>query len=630
MRNNILCVSAFTERRPTMDAELRQHGYEAAYIDAPQGEEAAGKGWKPCPAWRDPLAKRLLTWGELACFAGHYLAWQRAAEMPEGAIILEDDAQILDRLDFIERGDLVYLGGKFMTDPAPAEKGLIPAPYAYWTVAYWLSQLGARKLLAATKKESVIPADEFIPYHGGTNPEVKTRHGQHPPATLSAWAVPRWLVKPSGRWPSATEGSRPAFELRTATFATERSQAARLCRALEGMGYSYDILLEGEPGWDTSGRGGIRKLNALRDWLEGLDQSQARTVALAVDGYDTYPLVGPDDLLKRYGSMESEIVIGGEMACWPDESLRDQLVKYASDGWPGETGSETALYNFPCSGTLVGMASDLEAEIGEALNMESVDDQLAIQKRILQRSDRGIWRVDREAYLFQALHNANGHVVRENGTVKNEKSGCYPAFLHDNGPAPMMNRFLEEPSPAAVSGPNIDLARDAGEFSLLGNDIVGMPFLKRETALALAEAVQESDLWGPLPGDNVPGDELRCKAWNSEAHQALLGHLNGVLGPIIESVWRPARWREPKDVFFIRYSSGRQPGIRLHEDNSYVSCSIKLRPACAGGELWFPRQSFNDAIVPVGWLLLWPSEVTHPHRVLPVTKGRRVSMAVWT
>ena len=527
----ILCVSAFPERRPAIDAELERYGLKVSYIDAPRGEEAAAAGWQPSPAWRDPCLNRLLTWGELACFAGHYQAWERAAAMPDGALILEDDAQILAPLTFERRGDLVYLGGKFMAGPPPAEDGLIPAPYTYWTLAYWLSQLGARKLLAATGKESVIPADEFIPYHCRTNPNAKPWHGQRPPAALSAWAVPEWLVEPSKRWPSATEGSRPAFELRTATFATDRTKAERLCRALDRLGYSYDVLMEGEAGWDTSSRGGIRKLGALKDWLAGLDQSKVRAAALAVDGYDTYPLAGPDNLLKRYGSMGSQIVIGGEVACWPDQSLHEPLIEYAAGGWPGETSTETAIYHFPCSGTVVGMADDLEAEIQAALKLESIDDQLAIHRRILQKSDRRVWRVDREAYLFQSLHNANGHVVLENGTVKNEKSGCHPAFLHDNGPAPTMSRFLEAPR-QAVSGPDIDLAPDAGEFSLLGNDIIGMPFLKTETALALAEAVQQSDLWGPLPGDKVPGDELRCKAWNAAAHQALLGHLNGVLGAL--------------------------------------------------------------------------------------------------
>ena len=46
-------------------------------MDAPRGMEAALR-MKPAPTWRDPFGKRLLTWGELACMAGHDMAWEIA------------------------------------------------------------------------------------------------------------------------------------------------------------------------------------------------------------------------------------------------------------------------------------------------------------------------------------------------------------------------------------------------------------------------------------------------------------------------------------------------------------------------------------------------------------------------
>ena len=41
-----------------------------------------------------------------------------------------------------------------------------------------------------------------------------------------------------------------------------------------------------------------------------------------------------------------------------------------------------------------------------------------------------------------------------------------------------------------------------------------------------------------------------------------------------------------------------------------------------GGALAFPRQGFDNASVPVGHLLLWPSLVTHPHLAAAVDDGR--------
>ena len=49
------------------------------------------------------------------------------------------------------------------------------------------------------------------------------------------------------------------------------------------------------------------------------------------------------------------------------------------------------------------------------------------------------------------------------------------------------------------------------------------------------------------------------------------------------------------------------------------------------GNCFFPRQNYTDRLIPLGWLLVWPSRITHPHQVTPVSgKGERVSLVVWT
>ena len=95
-------------------------------------------------------------------------------------------------------------------------------------------------------------------------------------------------------------------------------------------------------------------------------------------------------------------------------------------------------------------------------------------------------------------------------------------------------------------------------------------------------------------------------------------------------IWHPAEWKDPSDMFLIRYSPERQTYIRLHNDRSLLSISVKLIEAREGGVLTFPRQGFNDRDIPVGDAILWPSQVTHPHTVTPVKKGKRVSLVVWT
>ena len=634
---NILCVSAFPERRSTISAEFSAYGLKPRFVDAPRGMEAALRGWKPAPTWRDPFGKRLLTWGELACMAGHDMAWELAGSAgPEGTLIVEDDVQLTgDPARFIRRGDLVYLSHKFIEPAGHPEDGLVKAPYTYWTCAYWLSVEGARKLHGSVDRTMAIPADEFVPHHFGKNPNVASRHLQAPPAMIEAWALPRELARPSGRWHSSTESSEPAYELRTAVWATERAKARLLTKSLDDHGWTYEVLMEGRSSWkwDTNFRGGIRKLESLSGWLRRLDESRVRAIALALDGYDVMALSGPEDVLKRYGEMGSRIIVGGELNCWPEKSLAPKLEACQPKRWPGE---DNPVYRYPNTGTLIGMAHDMLREVSLAhanhvvdMNTgERPDDQHAIQSRIIDAPEP--WRIDREGYLFQTLGSGGDkHMEHDDGLPRNRLTGCRPAFIHANGHGRKAAQVLTRVGPRKA-GESIELASNAGHWNEIGTDILAMPWLRESAARALAEAVNGLQGWQPLPGDNVPGDELRLREWSAAQAKRMDDDLDRILGPVVETFWRPATWRGASDVFFIRYSKDRQPSLRLHEDISYVSCSIKLRPACAGGELWWPRQNVTDALIPVGWLVAWPSRVTHPHQVKPVTRGRRMSIVVWT
>ena len=153
------------------------------------------------------------------------------------------------------------------------------------------------KLLRAIDRRQSIPADEFVPYHFGRNPNVRGDHHQAPPAMIEAWALPGegLLASPSGRWPSATQASEPAYELRTAVWATDPGKARVLTDSLDRHGWAYEVLMAGKADWtwDRGDKGGILKLSSLADWIDGLDQSNVRTVVCALDGYDIRALAGP-------------------------------------------------------------------------------------------------------------------------------------------------------------------------------------------------------------------------------------------------------------------------------------------------------------------------------------------------
>ena len=83
-------------------------------------------------------------------------------------------------------------------------------------------------------------------------------------------------------------------------------------------------------------------------------------------------------------------------------------------------------------------------------------------------------------------------------------------------------------------------------------------------------------------------------------------------------------------AFVVKYSLGDQIKLDTHHDDSYISGSIKLNDEYTGAELLFPRQNFSNKDIQVGDLLLWPGEVTHPHKCTPLESGEKYSLTMWT
>ena len=331
------------------------------------------------------------------------------------------------------------------------------------------------------------------------------------PATINGrrWGSKRgrcreWIVEPSGRHGSGTEQAPPAFDLDTRVFATDTGRAAEALEAYGKLDYRPQVLGAGEEGWDTSEPGGIRKLHWLRRELQS-DEDLRRSVVLAVDGYDTLPVVSGAELLRRFAGMESDIVIAGERTCWPDKTLAARFDKLAGD--------DPAPYRYPCSGTFMGFGEDILTALDAGLDDAHRDDQLYLQQRILDNPEP--WRIDREAYLFQSLAHADEDIHRRGGWPLNHATRCYPAVLHANGPG-----NLDIARPLAYREPHLD--NGAGDWMEVADGILAMPFLDPaglETLLAMAAAVPT--LWQPLPGDNVPGDELRVKRLDSKLWDGL-------------------------------------------------------------------------------------------------------------
>ena len=59
--------------------------------------------------------------------------------------------------------------------------------------------------------------------------------------------------------------------------------------------------------------------------------------------------------------------------------------------------------------------------------------------------------------------------------------------------------------------------------------------------------------------------------------------------------------------FIIKYEMDKQRELRVHNDASLVTGSVKLNDDYTGGLLEFPRQKFNNKDIPVGKCLLFVS-----------------------
>jgi hypothetical protein len=163
---------------------------------------------------------------------------------------------------------------------------------------------------------------------------------------------------------------------------------------------------------------------------------------------------------------------------------------------------------------------------------------------------------------------------------------------------------------------------------VVGPDLLVVPFW---TPRFCAAIVRAADLVGYAghPDDPVPGQEVSLAAISPRLYEALQDDLGVRIWPQLRTEWPLIDYHGLRDAFVIRYETGEQESLRVHHDVAQVSASVKLDEDYDGAELWFPRQGFDNASVPIGALLAWPSLVTHPHEVTPLRRGVKHALTIW-
>jgi len=290
-------------------------------------------------------------------------------------------------------------------------------------------------------------------------------------------------------------------------------------------------------------------------------------VVIFVDGYDVIINDTLPTILERYEDMGADIIFAAEKNCWPDPTMASEF--------PLST-----IYRYLNSGVYMGKVGALKEFLNKAVPNDS-DDQLWMQKRFLSSDWQSTASVnlDYEGYIFQC----DDHIDIINGQLANGM--CCPCIYHGNGGDDAKVRFknladkfgyVEE---AEVLSPTYHKGL---EYEEIAPEILVTDFMSADQCKRYIEASESLGRWGELDGDKFPAQEVRIKE------------------------------------------------LGLHTDASLFTGSVKLNDDYAGAELVFSRQEFTNKDVKVGQCILFPSMVTHGHKVLPLRGGKKYSLTMWT
>ena len=116
-------------------------------------------------------------------------------------------------------------------------------------------------------------------------------------------------------------------------------------------------------------------------------------------------------------------------------------------------------------------------------------------------------------------------------------------------------------------------------------------------------SLAEKKTFRVMEGDKVPSQDLRLKEFGQ--WEKLKEHWNEIVYEIVYDYWHPCHMWGLRDAFIIKYEMDKQRELRVHNDASLVTGSVKLNDDYTGGLLEFPRQKFNNKDIPVGKCLLF-------------------------
>ena len=559
--------------------------------------------------WIDPILNTPLTKGEVGCFLSHWRIWEKCIARNQNVLVLEDDARITENFDLEEIGnllntyDFLYLGWKEMDKSIPIDDKLVQPVYPYWTLAYAITPTAAKKLVDKVARKNIIPVDEYLPQkikefkvagysENVVNPVSRDKLGSD--------------VLAKSRYDYFLD-----FKVHLCTVATDVAKGYKLKHSTDYHNWYLNNLGEGViwEGGDMVGQGGGHKINLVKQYMENLDDSD---VLIFLDGYDTFLSDNVDEILCRFKEWGAKAIFSSERICWPDELIAPKLKELNNN--------QDTPYQYLNSGMYIGRVGRLKELFAEPL-ANSDDDQLYVQNQYL-KSPNGI-DVDVEQYIWMTHSNEVQIVGRQ---LYNPITGCYGCAYHGNGGAKEKERCQN------LYG---SFYGDTGSFTYiptkkydkLSDDILLIDFMSEDMCQKMI-SLAEDHQFQIMEGDKVPAQELRLKQiglWNQ-----LRDHWNSIVYEIVYDYWNPCHMYGLRDAFIIKYEMDKQRSLRLHNDASLVTGSIKLNDDYEGGILEFPRQGITNKDIPIGKCILFPGQVTHGHTSTELLSGIKYSLTIWS
>jgi GR25 family glycosyltransferase involved in LPS biosynthesis len=566
------------------------------------------QGFDVCHDWIDPLLNTRLTKGEVGCFLSHWSIWQKCIERNEKVLILEDDARLTDRFDLQEieeitdTYDFLYLGWKEMDKSIPIDDKLVRPVYPYWTLGYVITPSTAKILCSDAIKQNIIPVDEYLPTMM---------------SKLNAVAYKENVVTPVSREILGSDVlSRSRYDLFVdgniylCTVATDEKKAHKLKQSAKKNGGHLINLGEGVvwEGGDMKGQGGGHKINLVKEYIK---DKRDTDIFIFLDGYDTFLSDTITEIISRFLEIHTDILFSSERICWPDERIGTLLKEL-------NTNQDTP-YQYLNSGCYIGRVGRLKELFAEPLENYD-DDQLYVQKQYL-KNPKGI-DMDVEGYIWMT-HDTS--IIPKNGQLYNPITRCYGCAYHGNG-GRKEKEFCELLYLDFYGVSSITYI-PTKNYEVVSQDIILIDFMSKdmcEKMISLAEDKQ----FHIMEGDKVPSQDLRLRElglWKS-----LEEHWMKTVYDIVYQYWYPCHMYGLRDAFIIKYEMDKQRSLRLHNDASLVTGSVKLNDDYEGGLLEFPRYNFTNADVPVGKCLLFPGQVTHGHTSTELQKGTKYSLTIWS